>query len=72
MSEGSPQDAEGLAARAREFATEAHARIDHRRKYTGQPYQEHLKAVAELVSPDGHPNSPTRGHLKLPHLIERR
>ena len=50
MSEGSPQDAEGLAARAREFATEAHARIDHRRKYTGQPYQEHLKAVAELVS----------------------
>ncbi|WP_295393691.1 HD domain-containing protein [uncultured Thiodictyon sp.] len=38
-----------LVARAREFATEAHVRIDQRRKYTQQPYQEHLKAVAQLV-----------------------
>ena len=22
----------------------------------------------EMVCPDGHPNSPTYGHLKLPHL----
>ena len=39
-----------LIARARQFATEAHQRIDQRRKYSGQPYQEHLKAVASLVS----------------------
>ena len=38
-----------LVTRAREFAIEAHVRIDHRRKYTRQPYQEHLKAVAQLV-----------------------
>lgn len=38
-----------LVARAREFATEAHVRLDHRRKYTKQPYQEHLKAVAQMV-----------------------
>jgi hypothetical protein len=39
-----------LIARARQFATEAHERIDQRRKYSNQPYQEHLKAVAELVA----------------------
>ncbi len=39
-----------LVAQARRFATEAHQRIDQRRKYTNQPYQEHLKAVAELVA----------------------
>ncbi|TVQ89343.1 MAG: bifunctional (p)ppGpp synthetase/guanosine-3',5'-bis(diphosphate) 3'-pyrophosphohydrolase [Chromatiaceae bacterium] len=39
-----------LIARARQFATEAHARIDQRRKYSNRPYQEHLKAVAELVA----------------------
>ncbi|KAA6182517.1 bifunctional (p)ppGpp synthetase/guanosine-3',5'-bis(diphosphate) 3'-pyrophosphohydrolase [Thiohalocapsa marina] len=39
-----------LIAHARRFATEAHQRIDQRRKYTNQPYQEHLKAVAELVA----------------------
>lgn len=39
-----------LVGRARQFATEAHQRIDQRRKYTNQPYQEHLKAVAELVA----------------------
>ncbi len=37
-------------ARARRFATEAHQRIDQRRKYTQQPYQVHLKAVAQLVA----------------------
>jgi len=39
-----------LIARARRFATEAHERIDQRRKYTNKPYQEHLKSVAELVA----------------------
>lgn len=38
-----------LIARARRFATQAHRRIDHRRKYTSQPYEVHLKAVAQLV-----------------------
>lgn len=38
-----------LIARARRYATEAHARIDQRRKYTGQPYEVHLKAVAALI-----------------------
>lgn len=40
----------GLPEKAREFATLAHQRIDHRRKYTRQPYEEHLRAVAELVA----------------------
>jgi (p)ppGpp synthase/HD superfamily hydrolase len=39
-----------LVERARGFATHAHRRIDHRRKYTRQPYEVHLKAVAELVA----------------------
>jgi hypothetical protein len=39
-----------LIARARQFATEAHERIDQRRKYTQQPYQVHLKSVAQLVA----------------------
>jgi hypothetical protein len=36
--------------RARLYATEAHSRINHLRKYTGQPYQVHLKAVAKRVA----------------------
>ena len=39
-----------LVPRAREFATQAHRRIDHRRKYTKQTYEVHLKAVAALVA----------------------
>ena len=39
-----------LVRRAREFATSAHKRIGHRRKYSQQPYDAHLKAVANLVA----------------------
>ncbi|MBG7601376.1 MAG: HD domain-containing protein [Gammaproteobacteria bacterium] len=39
-----------LVKQAREFATAAHQRIDHRRKYTKQPYQVHLKSVAHIVA----------------------
>jgi len=39
-----------LVARAREFAIREHRRIDHRRKYSKQPYDVHLKAVADLVA----------------------
>ncbi len=39
-----------LVARAREYAINAHKRIDHRRKYSGQPYSVHLAAVARLVA----------------------
>jgi len=35
--------------KARIFAMQAHQRIDHRRKVTGQPYEVHLKSVYELV-----------------------
>ncbi|VAW90598.1 Guanosine-3',5'-bis(diphosphate) 3'-pyrophosphohydrolase / GTP pyrophosphokinase, (p)ppGpp synthetase II [hydrothermal vent metagenome] len=38
-----------LIERAREFATQAHQRIGQRRKYTNQPYDLHLAAVAKLV-----------------------
>jgi (p)ppGpp synthase/HD superfamily hydrolase len=38
-----------LERRALAFATEAHASIDHRRKYTSEPYIVHPVAVAELV-----------------------
>ncbi len=39
-----------LITRARRFATQAHRRIDHRRKYDSRPYEVHLKSVAQLVS----------------------
>jgi len=40
---------EDLVARAQDFAVNAHRRIDQRRKYSGQPYDAHLKAVADIV-----------------------
>ena len=39
-----------LIQRARTFATEAHRRIGHQRKYTQQPYDVHLRSVAERVA----------------------
>lgn len=39
-----------IAVRARLFAEDAHGRINHRRKYTGIPYTEHLRAVVNLVA----------------------
>jgi len=39
-----------LIERAREYAVNAHSRINQLRKYTFQPYDVHLKAVAELVT----------------------
>ncbi len=42
-----------LIQRARAFATSAHKRIDQKRKYSHQPYEVHLKAVATLVAEVG-------------------
>lgn len=39
-----------LITRAQAFATQAHQRIDQRRKYSGQPYDVHLAAVAAIVA----------------------
>ena len=39
-----------LVDRARVYATEAHQRINHRRKYNNEPYHVHLSAVARLVA----------------------
>lgn len=39
-----------LVEKARLYATSAHARINQFRKYTLQPYDVHLKAVAGLVA----------------------
>ena len=39
-----------LVERARVYATQAHQRIHHQRKYSKQPYQVHLDAVARLVA----------------------
>jgi hypothetical protein len=39
-----------LIERAKVFSTQAHQRIDHRRKYNNQPYHIHLEAVANLVA----------------------
>jgi hypothetical protein len=39
-----------LVERARVYATEAHQRINHRRKYNNEPYDVHLSAVAKLVA----------------------
>lgn len=38
-----------LVKRAREFAERKHSSIGHTRKYTGEPYTVHLKAVVRLV-----------------------
>lgn len=39
-----------LIDRARRFAENAHNAIDHRRKYSGRPYTEHLERVANRVA----------------------
>lgn len=39
-----------LVARARTYAVQNHARINQRLKYTFQPYDVHLKGVADLVA----------------------
>ncbi len=36
-----------LVERARKYATEAHQRINQRRKYNNEPYHVHLSAVAK-------------------------
>lgn len=38
-----------IEERAKVFATAAHGGIDHRRKYTGEPYINHPAAVVEIV-----------------------
>ena len=38
-----------MEEQAKSFAEAAHASIDHRRKYSGEPYIEHPAAVVELV-----------------------
>ena len=47
-----PQDElnSDLVDRARIYATEAHQRINHRRKYNNEPYHVHLSAVAKRVA----------------------
>jgi (p)ppGpp synthase/HD superfamily hydrolase len=39
-----------IVQRAQEFATRAHQRINHQRKYTHAPYTDHLAATAKLVA----------------------
>jgi (p)ppGpp synthase/HD superfamily hydrolase len=39
-----------LVEQARVYATTVHSRIDHRRKYSNQPYQKHLESVVKIVS----------------------
>lgn len=39
-----------LVNRAIRFAKETHQRIDHRRKYSNQPYSVHLEQVAKIVA----------------------
>ena len=39
-----------LVEQARAFSIEAHTRIGQRRKYTQQPYSEHLASVARIVA----------------------
>jgi hypothetical protein len=39
-----------LISRAKAYATSAHKRIDQRRKYSNQPYQVHLEAVASILA----------------------
>ena len=40
---------DSIVGRAKQFAFVAHNAINQRRKYTGEPYTEHLERVAKLV-----------------------
>lgn len=42
-------DDDDLVERARIYATKAHQRINHRRKYSNQPYHVHLEAIVKLL-----------------------
>jgi len=53
MTGQTPSTKAKLVHRAREFATQAHRRIDQRRKYSKQAYEVHLRAVADLVARAG-------------------
>ena len=44
------QPAPGLVERARDFASAAHRAVGQLRKYTGEPYEEHLRRVADIVA----------------------
>ncbi|GFE77871.1 HD domain-containing protein [Novosphingobium sp. TCA1] len=44
-----PQDLSSLVSKALDFASHAHNSIDHRRKYTGEPYISHPIEVMEIV-----------------------
>jgi (p)ppGpp synthase/HD superfamily hydrolase len=48
------QDEHDLVARAQRYAERAHNAIDHRRKYSGRPYTEHLARVAARVEQATH------------------
>jgi hypothetical protein len=50
---GDAGDEPELVERARAFAVEAHEAAGHRRKYTDEPYQVHLEAVARMVAETG-------------------
>tara|TARA_R110002049_G_scaffold305772_1_gene503227 strand:- start:320 stop:1660 length:1341 start_codon:yes stop_codon:yes gene_type:complete len=41
---------EQIVKSAQQYATQAHSQLNHLRKYTNQPYQVHLKRVAQIVS----------------------
>ena len=49
MTTSPDSNAKPLVQRAREFATQAHRRIEHRRKYSKQAYEVHFKAHQEAV-----------------------
>ncbi|WP_094710499.1 HD domain-containing protein [Hahella sp. CCB-MM4] len=44
---------EELIQKAKSYAIGAHRRIDQRRKYSFQPYEHHLKSVADILSQAG-------------------
>ncbi len=50
MADQSDFPGESLVQRACRFATQAHRRIDQRRKYSKQAYEVHLKSVADIVA----------------------
>jgi hypothetical protein len=50
------------------FSHDAVNRMLRRDKLTPRLVWEHVKSDVITSPPDGHPNSPTYGHLKLPHL----
>ena len=60
-----------LITRAKDFAIKAHRRINHRRKYSLEPYDVHLYDVANLVAEVTDVSTPVDGNRASRKALDR-